>query len=86
MVTDLASMAMFIPGVWEELWPLSAITEKQSLTEDDAVPQKKEVKIPPYLSREASKGKAHIHEIQARMRCNVRPKTRNHKIRKATEL
>ena len=77
VVTDLASMTMFISGVWEELWPLSlvsAINEKQSLTYDEAIPQKKTVKIPSYLSRETSKGKAHIHKIQARMRCNVRPK------------
>ena len=67
-------MAMFISGVWKELWPLSAITEKQSLTDDETVPQKKKVKIPSYLSREPSKGKAHIHEIQARMRCNERTK------------
>ena len=67
-------MVMFISGVWEELWPLSAITEKQSLADDEAAPQKKKVKIPPHLSREPSKGKAHIHEIQARMRCNVRTK------------
>ena len=51
MVTVLASMVMFISGVWVELWPLSAIIEKQSLTDDEAVPQKKKVKIPSYLSR-----------------------------------
>ena len=58
VITDLASMAMFISGVWEELWPLSTMVEKQSLTEDEAVSQKKKVKIPSYLSREASKGKS----------------------------
>ena len=51
---------MFVSGVWEE--PLSAIIEKQSLTEDEEIPQekkkkKKKVKIPSHLSRETSKGK-----------------------------
>ena len=32
---------MFISGVWEELWLPSAMVEKQSLTDDEAVPQKK---------------------------------------------
>ena len=38
------------------------------------IPQTKKVKIPYYLSRETSKGKAHTHKIQARLRCNVRTK------------
>ena len=50
---------------------------KQSLTDDEATPQKKKVKIPSYLSRETSKGKAHIHKIQARLRCNARNKNKN---------
>ena len=48
---------MFISGAWEELWPLSVITEKQSLSDDEAVPQEKKVKIPSYLSRDI-KGKS----------------------------
>ena len=59
----------------KELWLPSAMVEKQSLTDDEAVPQKKKkVKIPSYLSREPAKGKSHIHKIQARNRCNVRTK------------
>ena len=48
---------MIASRVWEELWPLSIITEEQSLTDHEAVPQKKKVKIPTYLSRVPSKGK-----------------------------
>ena len=48
-------------GIWEDtvvghkLWPLSAIIQKQSVTDDEAVPQREKVQIPSYLSSVTSK-------------------------------